>query len=138
MSLLIFHNNNNSVSNIETDSLWGAILAGNRVLKIVNEVGSSTVSGLSPFGQNAASSIRDAREREKKEMSDLNDRLATYIEKVRLKWWITLKKYQLRLENKSSSDSPEFFRYAFSRPKIASFPETSIYWEDDGERFAYF
>ena len=41
-------------------------------------------SGLSPFGgSTAASSIRDAREREKKEMSDLNDRLASYIEKVR-------------------------------------------------------
>jgi intermediate filament protein if len=37
----------------------------------------------SPFGQNAASAIRDNREREKKEMSDLNDRLASYIEKVR-------------------------------------------------------
>lgn len=34
------------------------------------------------FGQNAASTIRDSREREKKEMSDLNDRLAIYIEKV--------------------------------------------------------
>lgn len=43
---------------------------------------SSLTSGLSPFGQNAASTIRDAREREKKEMSDLNDRLADYIEKV--------------------------------------------------------
>ena len=42
-----------------------------------------SLSGLSPFGQNAASAIRDAREREKKEMSDLNDRLASYIEKVR-------------------------------------------------------
>lgn len=43
---------------------------------------SSMTSGMSPFGQNAASTIRDAREREKKEMSDLNDRLADYIEKV--------------------------------------------------------
>jgi len=56
---------------------------GGRVLKIVTEMGSSMVgSGLSPFGQNAASTIRDSREREKKEMSDLNDRLASYIEKV--------------------------------------------------------
>jgi len=38
---------------------------------------------MSPFGQTAASTIRDAREREKKEMSELNDRLAGYIEKVR-------------------------------------------------------
>ena len=37
---------------------------------------------ISPFGQTAASAIRDTREREKKEMSDLNDRLASYIEKV--------------------------------------------------------
>ncbi|KAK6041413.1 intermediate filament tail domain protein [Cooperia oncophora] len=44
---------------------------------------SSVASGLSPYGQNAASTIRDAREREKKEMSDLNDKLASYIEKVR-------------------------------------------------------
>lgn len=55
------------------------------MLKIVTETMSSSVSGhggVSPFGQNAASAIRDSREREKKEMSDLNDRLASYIEKV--------------------------------------------------------
>ncbi|CAJ0608933.1 unnamed protein product [Cylicocyclus nassatus] len=58
--------------------------SGNRVLKIVTEMSSSSIaSGLSPYGQNAASTIRDAREREKKEMSDLNDKLASYIEKVR-------------------------------------------------------
>ena len=39
--------------------------------------------GASPFGQNAASAIRDNREREKKDLSELNDRLASYIEKVR-------------------------------------------------------
>lgn len=51
---------------------------------MVTEMSSSSLtSGMSPFGQNAASTIRDAREREKKEMSDLNDRLADYIEKVR-------------------------------------------------------
>lgn len=38
--------------------------------------------GLSPFGQ-TASTIRDNRDREKRELSDLNDRLASYIEKVR-------------------------------------------------------
>ncbi|KAE9549442.1 hypothetical protein FO519_007355 [Halicephalobus sp. NKZ332] len=54
-----------------------------RILKIVSET-NSIGSGVSPFGGSiAASSIRDAREREKKEMSDLNDRLASYIEKVR-------------------------------------------------------
>uniref|UniRef100_A0A1I7W372 Intermediate filament protein A n=2 Tax=Loa loa TaxID=7209 RepID=A0A1I7W372_LOALO len=58
---------------------------GGRILKTVTEIGSSSLhsSGMSPFGQNAASAIRDTREREKKEMSDLNDRLASYIEKVR-------------------------------------------------------
>ncbi|KAM3727451.1 Intermediate filament protein [Dirofilaria immitis] len=61
-----------------------------RTIKFVTEVGSTTsltntgiLSSASPFGQHAASTIRDSREREKKEMSDLNDRLATYIEKVR-------------------------------------------------------
>ncbi|CAJ0933780.1 unnamed protein product, partial [Mesorhabditis belari] len=62
---------------------YGSPISGNRMVKIVNEVSSSTLSGMSPFGQHAASSIRDARERERKEMSDLNDRLASYIEKVR-------------------------------------------------------
>lgn len=45
---------------------------------------SSVGSGFSPYGgSSAATTIRDTREREKKEMSDLNDRLASYIEKVR-------------------------------------------------------
>uniref|UniRef100_F1KTL2 Intermediate filament protein ifa-1 n=1 Tax=Ascaris suum TaxID=6253 RepID=F1KTL2_ASCSU len=61
-------------------------VSGGRMLKIVTEMGTSVTGGgssMSPFGSNAASTIRDSREREKKEMSDLNDRLATYIEKVR-------------------------------------------------------
>lgn len=60
-----------------------------RTVKFVTEVASTTslASGagmfsVSPFSQNAAYNIRDSREREKKEISDLNDRLATYIEKV--------------------------------------------------------
>ncbi|GMT33097.1 hypothetical protein PFISCL1PPCAC_24394, partial [Pristionchus fissidentatus] len=61
----------------------GSTATGGRMLKIVTEMSSGHTSGLSPFGQNAASTIRDSREREKKEMSDLNDRLASYIEKVR-------------------------------------------------------
>uniref|UniRef100_A0A1I7XF24 Intermediate filament protein A n=1 Tax=Heterorhabditis bacteriophora TaxID=37862 RepID=A0A1I7XF24_HETBA len=61
----------------------GNIVSQDRMLKIVTEMRSGAGSGLSPFGQNAASTIRDSREREKKEMSDLNDRLASYIEKVR-------------------------------------------------------
>lgn len=61
------------------------LASGHRVLKIVTEThhSSSMSGGASPFGQNAASAIRDSREREKKEMCELNDRLASYIEKVR-------------------------------------------------------
>ncbi|UMM40255.1 hypothetical protein L5515_016955 [Caenorhabditis briggsae] len=60
----------------------GNVTSQDRMLKIVTEMRSGAGSG-SPFGSNAASTIRDSREREKKEMSDLNDRLASYIEKVR-------------------------------------------------------
>ncbi|KAL3073323.1 hypothetical protein niasHT_038680 [Heterodera trifolii] len=67
-------------------STGGGVSGGNRVLKIVTETMSSSTSGggggMSPFGANAAQ-IRDSRDREKKELSDLNDRLANYIEKVR-------------------------------------------------------
>ncbi|VDO94502.1 unnamed protein product [Heligmosomoides polygyrus] len=61
----------------------GNVVSQDRTLKIVTEMRSGAGSALSPFGQNAASTIRDSREREKKEMSDLNDRLASYIEKAR-------------------------------------------------------
>lgn len=63
---------------------YGTPASGNRVLKIVTETHTSSVaSGLSPYGQGAASTIRDDREREKKEITELNDRLASYIGKVR-------------------------------------------------------
>lgn len=64
--------------------LLGYSDSGNRILKVVTtEVTQSSVNSMnSPYGQSAASTIRDAREREKKEMSDLNDKLASYIEKV--------------------------------------------------------
>ncbi|KAI6222633.1 hypothetical protein M3Y95_00914300 [Aphelenchoides besseyi] len=62
--------------------------SGNRSFKVITEMGHhsgyATNSGItSPFAQNVATTIRDSREKEKKEISDLNDRLATYIEKVR-------------------------------------------------------
>eukprot|EP00080_Pristionchus_pacificus_P024452 PDM84472.1 ifa-1 [Pristionchus pacificus] len=78
-----FNRSGMSTYSASSTTSFGSPLSGTRTLKIVNEMGSSTLSGMSPYGQHAASSIRDAREREKKEMSDLNDRLANYIEKVR-------------------------------------------------------
>ncbi|VDO92176.1 unnamed protein product [Soboliphyme baturini] len=65
-----------------TSNMWSP--SGGRVLKIVTEMGSTTSSSFSPsFSAGAASAILESREREKKEMQDLNDRLASYIEKVR-------------------------------------------------------
>jgi intermediate filament protein if len=47
-------------------------------------MGSSSMTGYSPaFSNSAAQGILDSREREKKDLADLNDRLASYIEKVR-------------------------------------------------------
>ncbi|KAI6241650.1 hypothetical protein M3Y99_00326000 [Aphelenchoides fujianensis] len=72
----------NSMTNLSNTGPLNS--GGNKVIRVVTEMSSSTMSGgASPFGQNAASAIRDNREREKKEMSELNDRLASYIEKVR-------------------------------------------------------
>ncbi|CAI4229389.1 unnamed protein product [Auanema sp. JU1783] len=77
---------NRSMNNLSTTTYGnpGDVGSGNRVLKIVTEMTTTSMnSGLSPYGQSAASTIRDNREKEKKEMSDLNDKLANYIEKVR-------------------------------------------------------
>lgn len=61
----------------------GAGAAGGRVLKIVTEMGSSTVSGITPaMSANAAKSFLQATEREKRDMQNLNDRLGSYIERV--------------------------------------------------------
>jgi intermediate filament protein if len=57
---------------------------GGRTLKIVTEMGSTSSTAMSPLvSHTAASAIRDSREKEKKDLQDLNDRLASYIEKVR-------------------------------------------------------
>ncbi|CAJ0933745.1 unnamed protein product, partial [Mesorhabditis belari] len=52
-----------------------------RMVKVVNEISSSSLTG--SFGGNVAVTVRDSRERERKDLSNLNDRLASYIEKVR-------------------------------------------------------
>ena len=57
---------------------------GRSTLRVYTETGGTTQSTMSPFGQNAASAIRDSREKERKDLQDLNDRLASYIEKVRV------------------------------------------------------
>ncbi|KAL1244095.1 Intermediate filament protein [Trichinella spiralis] len=58
--------------------------SGGRVLKIVTEMGSSTVSGISPaFSANAAQSFLEATEKEKRELQNLNDRLSNYIDRVK-------------------------------------------------------
>jgi intermediate filament protein if len=55
-----------------------------RSIKIVSEMGASSVAGISAaMGHEAAASIKDSRDREKKEMQDLNDRLGAFIDKVR-------------------------------------------------------
>jgi intermediate filament protein if len=51
---------------------------------MVTEMGSSSISGISPaLSANAAQSILSATEKEKKEMQSLNDRLGNYIDRVK-------------------------------------------------------
>lgn len=62
----------------------GVSSSGGRVLKIVTEMGSSTVSGITPaMSANAAQSFLQATEKEKRDMQNLNDRLGSYIERVK-------------------------------------------------------
>nr|pir hypothetical protein K05B2.3 - Caenorhabditis elegans [Caenorhabditis elegans] len=70
---------------MQSTATYGSTISSgtSRTLKITEIGGSNLTSGMSPFGGHAASAIRESRTREKKEMSELNDRLASYIEKVR-------------------------------------------------------
>ncbi|PIC18245.1 hypothetical protein B9Z55_024207 [Caenorhabditis nigoni] len=75
---------NRTLHSQSTATYGSTISSGtSRTLKITEIGGSTLTSGMSPFGGHAASAIRESRTREKKEMSELNDRLASYIEKVR-------------------------------------------------------
>ncbi|KAK6008877.1 intermediate filament protein [Ostertagia ostertagi] len=61
-----------------------ASASGGRVLKMVTEMGSATIGGISPaLSANAAKSFLEATDKEKKELQGLNDRLGNYIDRVK-------------------------------------------------------
>jgi hypothetical protein len=55
-----------------------------RILKMVTEMGTSSMSGISPdMSKVAAKSFVAATEKEKKDLQNLNDRLGNYISRVK-------------------------------------------------------
>jgi len=95
---------------------------GHRVLKMVSETSSMSSRPLSPYpGSTAASAIRNSRDKEKKEISDLNDRLASYIEKASLKRYFILKipaGFKVRFleaQNRKLAADYEFLRNRWGR-----------------------
>ncbi|CAD5221691.1 unnamed protein product [Bursaphelenchus okinawaensis] len=58
--------------------------SGNRTIRVVTETVTKNIgSGVSSLGSGPASAVRENKERERKQLSELNDLLASYIEKVR-------------------------------------------------------
>lgn len=57
---------------------------GGRVLKMVTEMGSAAIGGISPaMTANAAKSFLESTDKEKKDLQGLNDRLGNYIDRVK-------------------------------------------------------
>ncbi|VDM25200.1 unnamed protein product [Toxocara canis] len=86
-------------------SVGGFYGPGSRPEKLTSDRRSLSGSSIS-----AAISIRDSREREKKEISDLNDRLASYIEKVRF----------LDAQNRKMKNDLELFRARMGKDTLST------------------